>query len=40
MAWLTPEFDKRGCKIIGLSVDPVAQHGRWPKDIEETRAMR
>ncbi|HEY8031760.1 MAG TPA: peroxiredoxin [Methylocella sp.] len=37
MARLKPEFDKRGCKIIGLSVDPVAQHGRWSKDIEETQ---
>ncbi|MGH6851883.1 MAG: peroxiredoxin [Methylocella sp.] len=37
MARLKPEFDKRGCKIIGLSVDPVASHGRWAKDIEETQ---
>jgi thioredoxin-dependent peroxiredoxin len=37
MARLKPEFEKRGCKIIGLSVDPVAQHGRWSKDIEETQ---
>ena len=37
MARLKPEFDKRGCKIIGLSVDPVSQHGRWSKDIEETQ---
>jgi thioredoxin-dependent peroxiredoxin len=37
MARLKPEFDKRGCKIIGLSVDPVAEHGRWSKDIEETQ---
>jgi alkyl hydroperoxide reductase subunit AhpC len=37
MARLKPEFDKRGCKIIGLSVDPVASHGRWSKDIEETQ---
>src|SRR3982074_1529287 len=37
MARRKPEFDKRGCKIIGLSVDPVAQHGRWSKDIEETQ---
>jgi alkyl hydroperoxide reductase subunit AhpC len=37
MARLKPEFDKRGCKIIGLSVDPVASHGKWAKDIEETQ---
>ena len=37
MARLKPEFDKRGCKIIGLSVDPVTSHGRWSKDIEETQ---
>jgi alkyl hydroperoxide reductase subunit AhpC len=36
MAGLKPEFDKRNCKIIGLSVDPVADHQRWAKDIEET----
>ena len=37
MAKLKPEFDKRDVKIIGLSVDPVADHGRWAKDIEETQ---
>jgi alkyl hydroperoxide reductase subunit AhpC len=37
MARLKPEFDKRDCKIIGMSVDPVSQHGRWSKDIEETQ---
>jgi alkyl hydroperoxide reductase subunit AhpC len=37
MAGLQPEFKKRNCKIIGLSVDPVAQHGKWAKDIEETQ---
>ena len=37
MAGLKPEFDKRDCKIIGLSVDPVADHQRWAKDIEETQ---
>ena len=37
MAGLTGEFDKRNCKIIGLSVDPVANHSRWAKDIEETQ---
>ncbi len=37
MAGLKPEFDKRNTKIIGLSVDPVADHARWAKDIEETQ---
>jgi alkyl hydroperoxide reductase subunit AhpC len=37
MAGLKPEFDKRNCKIIGLSVDPVSSHSRWAKDIEETQ---
>ena len=35
MATLKPEFDKRNTKIIGLSVDPVDDHERWAKDIEE-----
>jgi len=37
MAKLEPEFTKRNCKIIGLSVDPVDNHSRWVKDIEETQ---
>jgi alkyl hydroperoxide reductase subunit AhpC len=37
MAGLKPEFDRRNCKIIGLSVDPVSDHERWVKDIEETQ---
>ena len=37
MAGLKPEFDKRNCKIVGLSVDPVSSHGEWIKDIEETQ---
>ena len=37
MAGLKPQFDRRGCKIIGLSVDPVSDHTRWQKDIEETQ---
>jgi len=36
MAGLKPEFDRRNCKIVGLSVDPVTDHLRWSKDIEET----
>ena len=37
MAGLKPEFDKRNCKIIGLSVDGVSDHARWSADIEETQ---
>jgi alkyl hydroperoxide reductase subunit AhpC len=37
MAKLKPEFDKRGVKVIGLSVDPVDKHSGWAKDIEETQ---
>ena len=37
MAKIKPEFDKRGVKIIGLSVDPVEKHSDWAKDIEETQ---
>jgi len=37
MARLKPEFDKRNTKIIGLSVDPVGNHQKWAKDIEETQ---
>jgi len=37
MAKIKAEFDKRGCKIIGLSVDPVERHAEWSKDIEETQ---
>jgi alkyl hydroperoxide reductase subunit AhpC len=37
MARIKPEFDKRNTKIIGLSVDPVDDHARWAKDIEETQ---
>ena len=35
MAGLKPEFEKRNRKIFGLSVDPVEDHRRWAKDIEE-----
>ena len=37
MANAKPEFDKRGVKIIGLSVDPTEKHSEWAKDIEETQ---
>ena len=37
MAKLKPEWEKRNTKIIGLSIDPVSDHQRWLKDIEETQ---
>jgi alkyl hydroperoxide reductase subunit AhpC len=37
MAKIAPEFEKRGVKIIGLSVDPMENHEGWLKDIEETQ---
>jgi len=37
MASAKPEFDSRGVKIIGLSVDPLGKHEEWAKDIEETQ---
>ncbi len=40
MAGLQPEFAKRNCKIIGLSVDPVSDHGKWAADIEETQGHK
>jgi alkyl hydroperoxide reductase subunit AhpC len=39
MAKIKPEFDKRGVKIIGLSVDPVDKHSGWAADIEETQGF-
>jgi len=40
MAGLQPEFAKRNAKILGLSVDPVANHGKWANDIEETQGHK
>jgi thioredoxin-dependent peroxiredoxin len=37
MAKIAPEFEKRGVKVIGLSVDPMENHEGWVKDIEETQ---
>ena len=39
MAKIKPEFDRRGVKIIGLSVDPADKHEEWAKDIEETQGV-
>jgi len=40
MAGLKEEFAKRNTKIIGLSVDPVTNHGKWASDIEETQGHK
>jgi alkyl hydroperoxide reductase subunit AhpC len=40
MAKIKPEFDRRGVKIIGLSVDPIEKHHGWADDIEETQGAR
>jgi thioredoxin-dependent peroxiredoxin len=37
MASIKPEFDRRGVKIVGLSVDPIEKHSEWARDIEETQ---
>jgi len=39
MARVKPEFDKRGVKIIGLSVDPIDKHAQWASDIKETQGF-
>jgi alkyl hydroperoxide reductase subunit AhpC len=39
VARLKPEWDKRGVKVIGLSIDPVDQHRKWEKDIEDTQGQ-
>src|SRR6184192_1681188 len=39
MASIKPEFDRRGVKIVGLSVDPTGDHEGWAKDIEETQGQ-
>src|ERR1700722_9714728 len=40
MAKLKPKFDRRGVKIIGLSVDATENHKKWADDIEETQGIR
>ena len=37
VAKMKPEFEKRNCKVIGLSIDPVENHAQWASDIEETQ---
>jgi alkyl hydroperoxide reductase subunit AhpC/Tfp pilus assembly protein PilN len=37
VASLKPEFDKRNCKVLGISVDAVSDHERWSKDIEASQ---
>ena len=37
LARMKPEFDKRGVKLMGLSVDPVDRHSKWAEDIKETQ---
>ena len=39
VAKIKPEFDRRGVKIIGLSVDPVDRHAKWAEDIKETQGF-
>ena len=40
VAGLEPEFKKRNCKVIGLSVDAVGSHSKWSVDIEETQGHK
>ena len=39
VAKLRPEFEKRHCKVLGLSVDPLSDHEAWAGDIEETQGV-
>jgi len=40
LAGMQQEFEKRNCKIVGLSVDPVADHGKWATDIEKSQGHK
>ena len=40
LAGMQPEFEKRNCKIVGLSVDPVEDHGKWAVDIEKSQGHK
>jgi alkyl hydroperoxide reductase subunit AhpC len=37
MARIKPEFDRRGVKVVGLSVDPTDKHAQWASDIEKSQ---
>ena len=39
LAELKPEFDARGVKVLGLSVDPVSNHAKWAEQIEQTQGI-
>jgi alkyl hydroperoxide reductase subunit AhpC len=39
VAKIKPEFEKRNCKVIGLSVDALGEHEQWANDIEETQGV-
>ncbi len=40
VAHLMPEFERRNCKVVGLSIDPVDNHAEWANDILETQGAR
>src|SRR6186997_1016952 len=40
LAAIQNEFEKRNCKIVGLSVDPVDDHGKWAADIEKSQGHK
>ncbi len=40
VAHLMPEFEKRNCKVVGLSIDPIGNHAKWVDDIEETQGAK
>ena len=40
LAGMQNEFEKRNCKIVGLSVDPVDDHGKWAADIEKSQGHK
>lgn len=40
VAHLMPEFEKRNCKVVGLSIDPIGNHAKWVNDIEETQGAK
>jgi alkyl hydroperoxide reductase subunit AhpC len=40
VAHLMPEFNRRNCKVVGLSIDPIENHAEWANDIEETQGAK